>query len=229
MIDQSQTNMNSAYLVKLFRGDISLPITYWVFGVLIGNIGFLGLNKLLELNFFNLASHKYSDQLFLTYNFIVILLTAFILIAIWRSAKKYDGPEIWKNLARIAVVIGAIKVLYGMYTSYGPVDSYADLLKEEVKLMNKSLPTMIDGATRLDRAEIHGDQLNYYYTLVLASIEGIKIDAFSNQMKNLFLETSCDEDGLRPALEEGISANFIYFDKNGKEVTTVLINFEDCQ
>ena len=26
------------FVVRLFRGDISLPITYWVFGVLIGNM-----------------------------------------------------------------------------------------------------------------------------------------------------------------------------------------------
>lgn len=230
MTDQAKKkHKKTSYLVKLFRGDISLPVTYWVFGVLIGNIGFLALNKLLELYFFNLASHQYSNQLFLIFNLIVVLFTTFIFIAIWRSSNKYVGADIWKNLARLAIIIGAIKLSYGMYTAYGPIESYATSLKQEVILMNKSLPIMLDGATRLDRAEFQGNQLSYYYTLVLASIEWIKLDKFSDQKKKLFLDSSCDKDGLLPALEEGISVNFIFFDKNNIEVTTVSINHSDCQ
>ena len=37
----------AGFIARLFRGEISLPITYWFFGVLIGNVAFQIILKLI--------------------------------------------------------------------------------------------------------------------------------------------------------------------------------------
>jgi hypothetical protein len=43
------------YLVRLFKGDVPLIITYWVFGVLIGGVINIGALSILEVNYSSLV------------------------------------------------------------------------------------------------------------------------------------------------------------------------------
>ena len=45
----------------------------------------------------------------MAYAVFVLAYTVFISVAIWRSAAKYKGSELWAVLARVMVVIGLIQ------------------------------------------------------------------------------------------------------------------------
>ncbi|MBT7086917.1 MAG: hypothetical protein HN931_12175, partial [Desulfobacterales bacterium] len=71
------------YLVRLFKGDVPLIITYWVFGVLIGLV-INGALSILEANYYSLAMKENGMLLIQAIYWLIILYSAFVLIAIWR-------------------------------------------------------------------------------------------------------------------------------------------------
>lgn len=90
------------FIKKLWRGEYSLPITYWVFGVL-GNI-FLGP----PLNFIDPIA---SPVLFYSLLSLITVYSVIVAVGIWRSATKYHGLLLWKYLAKIVAVISLVSVL----------------------------------------------------------------------------------------------------------------------
>lgn len=86
---------------KLWRGDYSLPITYWVFGV-IGNIG-LGIPM-------NLVSADGNPLLFYSLLTLVFIYSIVVAVGIWRSATKYQGLSLWKYLAKFVAILSFISV-----------------------------------------------------------------------------------------------------------------------
>ncbi len=78
------------YFVKLYRGEVPLVITYWVFYFIIGSIVYLMLPLL------------------------GIIVNIFFMIAVWNSAGHYQGSSIWKTLARLMVILGVIAMVLAM-------------------------------------------------------------------------------------------------------------------
>ena len=92
-------------LARLWRGEIGLARTYWLWGALVGGgigaiLAFSASIGLLNGNRFLLAV----DQAF------SIIWTPFIAVAIWRSAGNYKGRTTWKVLARINAVFAVLFV-----------------------------------------------------------------------------------------------------------------------
>lgn len=92
-------------IVRLWRGDVPLRITYWIAGVLGGLVGtilaslaILSGSLLLQLLAFVLLAGHY----------------VFILVAIWRSAGKYAGNRLWAHLARISLVVGFVRAFVSL-------------------------------------------------------------------------------------------------------------------
>ena len=88
---------SSGYVGRLWRGEVSLSVTYWVWGVLV-NI----LTRALIV-FAVLVTHARSVVLGLGLLYIVYGL--FMFVAIWRSAGRYGGRRIWADLARVSLVL----------------------------------------------------------------------------------------------------------------------------
>lgn len=89
----------------LWRGDVPLVKTYWLFVVVVGI-------------FFRIifAYIEYQDALFntapgaifvLAFVVFVFVYSIFIAYAIWKSANKYNGLQRYAILAKIAVIFGA--------------------------------------------------------------------------------------------------------------------------
>ena len=96
------------FLTMLWRGEVPLGRTYWVFGVL-----FLGLLALPGY-FIVPGSSGIEPQASIVfgrmaYAIFVFAYTVFISVAIWRSAGRYEGPQIRAVLARVMVVVGLIQ------------------------------------------------------------------------------------------------------------------------
>lgn len=97
-------------LIKdLWRGDVSLVIAYWVFGVAVSVV----LNALLLVSM-NMVENPSGSLLFLLLWVTATVYGVFIAVTIWRSAGKYQGPMIWVVLARVMVVLSILRTLLNL-------------------------------------------------------------------------------------------------------------------
>lgn len=92
---------NQNFFIKFWNGDLSLPMSYWlvgiVFGIILGLvIGlFVGISGMPEI----------------AINIILIPWYVYTAVGIWRSSDKYKGKKFWAILAKIAIVLGVISSL----------------------------------------------------------------------------------------------------------------------
>jgi len=105
-MSEIETIVNDAtekgFFKKLANGDFGLAKTYWLYGVLFGF-------------FVNIAMRLITSIGLLV--IVMLVYTAYeipVIIGVWRAAKKYQGPKIWAELAKIAVVLGAIMLVVGV-------------------------------------------------------------------------------------------------------------------
>lgn len=207
-------------VVRLFKGDVSLPITYWVFGVLIYGVVLGALLNIVEL------IYPYTDDsgalLARTFYWLVIACTIFMFIAIWRSAGKYRGNAIWKWLARIMVVVGVVFFGANQQTS----TDYA--LLEDLRLMKQKLPTMLDKHTRLNQVFMSSGDIYHYYTLVNWSAKTLDIQRFTTVMNARHKTFACKEEDTRSLLNEGRTFVHIYRDRHNKPVSLITVTSADC-
>jgi hypothetical protein len=96
----------AALPLRCWRGELPLAVTYWLCGVG-GNVGFaLWLWRIL-IKADDVASE--ARRLWLVYA-MSALWFVFVFGAIWNSAGRYDGPRIWKWLARLGVLAGVARM-----------------------------------------------------------------------------------------------------------------------
>jgi len=100
-------------LKKVWRGEIDLTITFWVWGVLIANV-------LFDVLFGALIVATENQFLMLLHRIFVIAANAFVVVAIWRSAGNYKGSPVWPFLARLMCVANV--AVYGL-TALGVFDA----------------------------------------------------------------------------------------------------------
>ena len=89
-------------LVPLWRGHVPLSRTYWGWGM----AGGLAMAVVVAI----------ADAIGLLWLQLVVALFAVaysvvITVAIWRSAGRYEGPQIWGHLARIAVAMSIARTV----------------------------------------------------------------------------------------------------------------------
>jgi hypothetical protein len=112
-----------------WRGEYSLPRSYWVNGVVIFHIG-INMALLIVLGI-ALAAFKGKTALVLIVGLgeVALLCAAYVwaLVGIWRAARKYQGSRIWSILARLAIVFGvlvSIGNLFNMLDMIGKAASH---------------------------------------------------------------------------------------------------------
>jgi len=87
---------------KLWRGDVALSTTFWLFGV--------GVHVLLAITFSylerqpDILTTEVGKTVYLLLALVAITYGPFILIAIWRSANKYQGLQRYAIAAKFMVI-----------------------------------------------------------------------------------------------------------------------------
>ena len=94
------------FFIKLYRGDIPLVITFWVLYVVLGVI-FQWLAGLL------LPAAIAAVTILISY--------IYLIIALWNSAAKYEGPGIWKTLAYVAVAFSLFALIVPFFVLTGSI------------------------------------------------------------------------------------------------------------
>ena len=215
-------------IARLFRGDVSLPVTFWVFSFIIGDVVVRAIRMTIEAHSFKI----YSTQagVWAVQGIVLFLMgyRIFMLIATWRSAGKYQGNALWAALARIAVVFTALIILASTIGGLQEKGEPALLRSEAVKLMNKSLPSMINEDIRLDHISIQGIDLHYSCTLVNWSAEELDIPSFMSEMTQQMQASLCADEEMRKRLKEGSRLVYIFKDKNDRPVDRIVLEETDC-
>lgn len=105
------------YLVRHWRGDLSLPVAYWINGSLIGVLMVMVaalLTELLEA----VSLQKASIGAILLY-LLIIVVTVWSLVGIWRSTLQHPsrgGSRGWATTAQVMLIIGGLSFA-GTFTS----------------------------------------------------------------------------------------------------------------
>lgn len=218
----------TGFIARLFRGEVSLPITYWVFGVLIGNVAFPIILKIIEFNFLEITSSHVGTWSVLGFSSVAIGYSIFMLIAIWRSASKYQGRAIWAGLARVAVVLGTLALIVNFIIGLQQGSDTDLALSEEIKKINKSLPSMIDSDTRLDHVSLQDKDIYYNYTLVNWFAADLDVTSFTSVMTPNLKTAQCANEETRPLLNEGRKLVYMYLDKLSKPIVKIVVEKSDC-
>jgi hypothetical protein len=95
-------------LFNLFRGKVSLPLTFWIFGVAIWLFLSLGLSRLIKFS----LSIKGLDPKIAVIGIIAtyLIYTSVIPFVIWKSAAQYNGNKIWTVSAKAYAIL-----MYGVF------------------------------------------------------------------------------------------------------------------
>ena len=116
------------FFVRMFRGDVGLALTFWVFGiviaVLLSVVAIVAMIAVIGAILVYVAENPdtaVGSAKLLYYSSSFIFLGGFIAycvftyIAIWRSARKYAGFKLWKFLAQVYVAVCWLSMPYSLY------------------------------------------------------------------------------------------------------------------
>jgi hypothetical protein len=94
------------YYNKFIDGKISLPVSFW----LVGLIGIMAVSSLITalLYFLNILSNPLLRILVFPYLIIAS-------IGIWQSSDNYKGPKAWSLGAKIMVIVWIIHNILGIF------------------------------------------------------------------------------------------------------------------
>jgi hypothetical protein len=103
-----------SYFARHWQGDLSLPISFWVNGLLIFGLGYNVLMALINLGPFVWEHTAWlgGNELNMMLVDMVIFVIAYVWagVGVWRSAKKYQGPIFWSILAKMAIWFGIVSI-----------------------------------------------------------------------------------------------------------------------
>jgi hypothetical protein len=91
-------------LADLWRGRVPMSRVFWEYAVCFGTV----LNLLTTIASFALLAGDYPGWL----TIVVFLLPApynlLMIVAVWKSAMRYEGPQYWATLARAFIIVWAV-------------------------------------------------------------------------------------------------------------------------
>lgn len=139
------------YFIRHWRGDLSLGISYWVNGMF--GIIFVILTSKLRVEFQDKASLKLVAVYSLIIFALVLVITAWQAVGVWRSADKHvsrGGSRGWGTVARIAVGFAMLSTFGVLKNNYIPHS--AEMLK--IITGDESFPaykiTVLPGGTEVE-------------------------------------------------------------------------------
>ena len=87
------------YFNKFWDGELSLPVSYWLFGVVYSFLVAFSIIILAMLMGFPESA----------WGILILPWTIFWAVGCWRSCYSYKGNKVWPILAKISIVISLIQ------------------------------------------------------------------------------------------------------------------------
>lgn len=99
---------------------------------------------------------------------------------------------------------------------------------QTAKQINSQLPIMVDKETRLDTVIATGKQFHYKYTMVSLTEKEINKKEFLSYAKSHLVKNHCGNDDIKKMLKVGVSYDYVYQDKKGNLIGSVIIKRDSC-
>jgi hypothetical protein len=179
----ANSGRRSNFLVRFWRGEYSLGVSYWLFGLL-GNIALAFIAASLVALF---QTERYDPRAIFGSLVSVWLVTCFILVwqvtGVWRSANRNTARRraqgkraVWAGIAKLALVSGLCSSLFTFYAVGLPqiVETSRMVFLNDPDIAAYSIRVMRNGT----EAEIAGGfkyGLSNDFTKMLAASPGIKV------------------------------------------------------
>lgn len=214
----------------LLKGNSRLVITYWVFGV-IPAIIYNGIGKVIEKYYFQLATTSSMEWFFYLYLIFPFIYFPLIYVAIWRSSNTYKGRRLWRWLAKLAVILGAVLLVVKavLLANLFFRASLSDKIKMEVTQLKKALPSKIDSDTEIYAISFDHKTITYRYRLLKADKAEIDVNYFNDNIKPQLIKEICSDKDLSRYVKQGIIFSAIYDDKKGAELGRASVKPGDCK
>ncbi|HEX5778001.1 MAG TPA: hypothetical protein VFY21_04110 [Xanthobacteraceae bacterium] len=97
-------NRQRRLLADLWNGRISLSRVFWEYAVCFGTV----LNLLTTIASFALVAGDYPGWIAAVVFFLPAPYNLLMIIAVWQSAARYEGRQIWATLARAFIIVWAV-------------------------------------------------------------------------------------------------------------------------
>src|SRR5262249_40545499 len=100
------------YLVRHWRGELSLPVSYWLNGLLVlfaATVAGLTFSSLVQTS--HVTAGAQMAAALICFTVVIVALSTWQLTGIWRSATRYSasGKRFWGTAAKVVVVLGAVR------------------------------------------------------------------------------------------------------------------------
>ena len=116
--------MIKRFILRHWRGELSLPISYWVIGTVVGFSLTFSAGFLVELLDSFTPSLTYTAWLVLVMYPAIWLVFIWVYVGIWNSATNYMAggkSKFWGNLAKLGVVLGLLQATTQVVEIHFPV------------------------------------------------------------------------------------------------------------
>lgn len=92
------------HIKRLWRGDVALARIFWAYAILYGTLLNIGTTIATLAAVAANAPAWLAVMIFL----LPVPYNIFIVVAVWRSARRYPGRPEWSLLARVGVIVWAL-------------------------------------------------------------------------------------------------------------------------
>ena len=104
-------------LARIWRGEIGLAKTYWVWIMLVGT-SILWTMMLISQLLYEFTGALFIVALKMAFS---LIFSVVLVVSVWRSARNYEGPWRWRVLARVACVLSGVLAVVNLGGLLGEV------------------------------------------------------------------------------------------------------------
>lgn len=215
------------FFKKLFNGEIPLNIVFWIYFVLITFI----LNSYIELDlentYYQLTFNKEETLLNLFLFSVLFFYTFFIFIAVIKSANKYTGSKIFSFLAKLAVTINLVAILF---TSLDVAKTYLFedyFINSQIQSYKSQVPIKVNSYTNLKDIDKNENQIKYTYQIInkrFSHIASLNLESFKEDVQN----SLCEDETTLDLLKKDYILEYSYLDNKSKPLIKIITSKESC-
>ena len=129
-LDDQEAYTEDWYVVRHWRGQLTLPVSYWINGGLLFTVTNVVINILLEVIGNSSSSLQLISAAVVGGLILILAIRVWSLVGIWRSAGRHvarGGSAFWAGMARFMVVLGAFTAAAQTYAAYHGLAEYAQI------------------------------------------------------------------------------------------------------
>jgi hypothetical protein len=134
-----------------------------------------------------------------------------------------------KVLVGLLLIVAAVGLgrVYFMKAALASRYSLNDLQKIAAEA-NKSLPIMVDQATRLDAVVASEHRLEKQFTLVATTASSTLREDLTSKLYPMLKSQSCQSSVSMNLYQSGVTEAFTYFDMNGDQIASFTVDKSAC-